>query len=195
MTLLALIRHGQTSWNTDGRMQGRADIPLSPDGIAELRRLRTPALLADATWLSSPLRRARQTAEILHGSHRIDERLIEADWAAWEGLASAITQHHATRIAAHGRAGLDFCPPGGESPRAIQQRLRSLFADLGPAGGTYAAVTHKGVIRAALSLATGWDMTAKPPVKLAWRAAHLFDIAADGSCRLRSANVPLEAAP
>jgi len=195
MTLLALIRHGETAWNTDGRMQGRADIPLSPAGIDELRRLRPPAILAGAEWLASPLRRARQTAEILHGAHRVEERLIEGDWAAWEGLASAITEPHAARIAARGLAGLDFSPPGGESPRAIQRRLASLFADLAGREGTMAAVTHKGVIRAALSLATGWDMLGKPPVKLAWRAAHLFDIAPGGSCTLRAANVSLEAAP
>jgi probable phosphoglycerate mutase len=191
MTLIALIRHGQTLWNTEGRMQGRADIPLSPAGIAEMKALGVPPDLRGAVWLSSPLKRARQTAAILHGGHRVDDRLIEGDWAAWEGLASAVTAPHAARIAARGQAGLDFRPPGGESPRDIQRRLMALFIELAPKGGTYAAVTHKGVIRAAFSLATGWDMRTKPPVKLVWRAAHLFDIAADGSIALRAANIAM----
>jgi probable phosphoglycerate mutase len=61
--------------------------------------------------------------------------------------------------------GLDFRPPGGESPREVRARLESLFADL--TDELVVCVTHKGVIRAALSLATGWDMLAKPPLRLA----------------------------
>jgi len=69
-------------------------------------------------------------------------------------------------MAANEARGLDFRPDGGESPRKVRARLESLLADLA-AGPDAILVTHKGVIRAAVSLATGWDMTAKPPLRLA----------------------------
>ncbi|BCW87108.1 2,3-bisphosphoglycerate-dependent phosphoglycerate mutase [Alphaproteobacteria bacterium SO-S41] len=192
MTTLALIRHGVTAWNEEGRIQGRADIPLSPKGIAELRTLRAPAALAGATWLTSPLRRARQTAELLHGDAATEDRLIETNWGAWEGLSTAITNPRAERLSARGQSGLDLRPPHGESPRDVQARLRPLFADLAVRGGAFVGVTHKGIIRATLSLALGWDMAQKPPVKLRWRAAHLFDLKPDGTVTLLQANLMLE---
>jgi probable phosphoglycerate mutase len=195
MTLLALIRHGETAWNAEHRLQGRTDIGLSPKGAAELRALAPPAALAHAVWLTSPLRRARQTAALLRAEPAVEPLLIEAHWGAWEGLTDAVVGPLAARMAARGTGGLDLRPPGGESPRDVRHRLSALMARLAPLGGTVAAVTHRGVIRAALSLATGWDMTGKPPVTMTWRAAHLFEIAADGSCTLHAANVPLEASP
>ena len=192
MTTLALIRHGVTAWNKEGRIQGRADIGLSPEGIAELRTLRAPAALDGATWLTSPLRRTRQTAELLHGTAAVEDRLIETNWGAWEGLSTTITNPRADRISARGQSGLDLRPPGGESPRDLQARLSPLFADLAQRGGAFVGITHKGIIRATLSLALGWDMEAKPPVKLRWRAAHLFDLKPDGSVMLRAANMMLE---
>jgi broad specificity phosphatase PhoE len=50
MTLIALIRHGETAWNVERRIQGRSDIALSPAGIAELRALAPPPALQGATW-------------------------------------------------------------------------------------------------------------------------------------------------
>lgn len=195
MTLLALIRHGATAWNAEGRIQGRADIGLSPAGIAELRSLRPPDAIDGAVWLTSPLRRARQTAELLNGGAEIEERLIETDWGAWEGLETAFTHPRAERLAGPGRTGRDFRPPGGESPRDMQARLQNLFGELASRGGGFVGVTHKGVIRAALGLALDWDMEAKPPVKLHWRAAHLFDLGLGGRIALRAANLPLEPRP
>ena len=195
MTLLALIRHGETAWNVEGRIQGRSDIGLSPRGIAELRSLMPPPELSGARWISSPMRRALQTADILNGAAESETRLIETNWAAWEGLCSTVTQHHARRISARGRGGLDFHPPGGESPRDVQHRLRSMFTDLAQRGSPVVGVTHKGVIRAALSLATGWDMLDKPPVKLKWRAAHLFRVSRDCGVSLEQPNVMLVPRP
>lgn len=191
MTMLALIRHGETAWNAEGRIQGRADVGLSPAGIAELRALTPPIELSGARWITSPMLRARQTANLLNGQADIEPRLIETDWAAWEGLCSTVTSYHAHRISARGLAGLDFRPPGGESPRDVQARLTDLFADLARSKTPVVGVTHKGVIRAALSLATGWDMQGKPPVKLKWRAAHLFRLAADGAVSLEQPNLML----
>ncbi len=192
MTLIALIRHGATAWNAEGRIQGRADVPLSPEGRAELRALAPPPELDGGAWLSSPLRRARETARLLHGAASIDPGLVETDWGAWEGLTRDATTALSHRIAARGAAGLDFCPPGGETPRQVQQRLQDFFARRAAGGhGLAIGVTHKGVIRAALSLALGWDMLEKPPIKLKWRAAHLFRARPDGTVTLESANLLL----
>lgn len=191
MTTIALIRHGATQWNGEGRVQGRVDTPLSPAGRHELRSLAIPDRQQGATWLASPLRRAVETAAILNGGATIEPRLIETHWGAWEGLMSVVTAQHAARITARGRAGLDFRPPHGEGPHDVRARLTDLFAELGAKGGAYVGVTHKGVIRAALSLAIGWDMIDKAPVKLSWRAFHLFGIAPDGTLSLIEPNIRL----
>jgi probable phosphoglycerate mutase len=87
--------------------------------------------------------------------------------------------------------GLDLTPAGGESPRAVQARLLLLLARLAAAGRPTGAVTHKGVLRALLALATGWDMRGDPPVKLRPATLHLFELAADGTPRLVRANLAL----
>jgi broad specificity phosphatase PhoE len=171
-----LIRHGRTAWNEERRMQGRADLPLSPEGRAEVLGWRLPEAWADARWFSSPLRRATETAALLSDRPvTVEPRLIEMDWGAFEGRTLADLRAEAPEaMAANEARGLDFRPPEGESPREVRTRLESLFADLGadPFDETIVVcVTHKGVVRAALSLATGWDMLAKPPLRLADNAA------------------------
>ena len=69
-------------------------------------------------------------------------------------------------MAANEGRGLDFRPPGGESPRDVQRRLAELMAALAGDGRDCVAVTHRGVQRAALGLATGWDFLAPPPLTL-----------------------------
>lgn len=191
MIRLAFIRHGATAWNAEGRIQGRVDTPLSPEGRAELRVLAPPPELDGATWFASPLRRATDTAHLLGHAPRAEPFLIETDWGGWEGLTRDVITPPSLRIAARGAAGLDFRPPGGESPREVQQRLQQFFARLVVGGPDFAVcVTHKGVIRAALSLALEWDMLDKPPLKLKWRAAHLFTWR-DGQLALSAANLML----
>ena len=85
--------------------------------------------------------------------------------------------------------GLDFRPPGGESPRDVQARLRPLLARL---DGRTIFVTHKGVLRALYALATGWTMTGKPPQKLLDGRAHAFAVAPDGTPSVAELNIPLE---
>ena len=147
-------------------MQGRADLPLSPAGRTEVSRWRLPRGWAGARWLSSPLQRATETAALLtERPVRVEPRLIEMDWGAWEGRTLAELRAEAPAAMAENEArGLDFRPTGGESPREVRVRLETLLAELTDA--LVVCVTHKGVMRAALSIATGWDMTRKPPVRL-----------------------------
>ena len=169
MTPVLLVRHGLTDWNEGGRIQGRTDLGLSSRGRAEVASWRLPATWATGRLLSSPLRRARETAALL--SERapvVDGRLIEMDWGAWQGRRLADLRAEApAAMAANEARGLDFRPPGGESPREVCARLHPLLIELGADPRPVVAVCHKGVIRAALTLATGWDMRSRPPLRLA----------------------------
>ena len=168
MTPVLLVRHGPTEWNASGRIQGHVDIDLSPGGRAQVARWRLPAAWAEARVLSSPLCRARETAAILTGrTPTIDPRLIEMDWGRYQGrrLQELRAEAPAAMAANEGR-GLDFRPPGGESPREVCARLQTLLAELASDPRPAVAVCHKGVIRAGLVLATGWDMQSRPPVRL-----------------------------
>lgn len=96
-----LVRHGETAWNREGRYQGRTDIPLSPDGEAQVRALgqRLAHLPIDIA-IASPLSRAKNTAQaILAGREtplELDEGLLEISHGQWEGqLASDIELSHA----------------------------------------------------------------------------------------------------
>ena len=192
MTVLGLIRHGETKWNRLGKMQGHADIPLTDDARLTLKHCRPPSALQNATWLTSPLSRARETATLLgiHGA-LIDNRLIETNWGEWQGLTiSELRSTLGEAFLAQEGKGRHFQPPKGESPADVMTRLHPFLVDIGTRGQKSAAVTHKGVIRAALALAYDWDMTTPAPVKLTWQAAHLFEVAQDGGIRPLEMNVP-----
>lgn len=160
-TDVLLVRHAATDWNEERRLQGRADRPLSAAGRRALENWRLPASFADARLLSSPLVRARDTARRF-GEPRIEPRLIEMDWGAWEGLKLAdLRRADPSGMRANEARGLDFRPPGGESPREVRDRLGELLVGL-DGSGPAVLVTHKGVMRAVLSLATSWDFTDRP---------------------------------
>lgn len=88
---LYMIRHGETQWNVSRRFQGRSDIPLNDEG-RRLARITAEALaeVPFARIYTSPLKRARETAELIKGEHDIpvilDERIIEIGFGVYEGL-------------------------------------------------------------------------------------------------------------
>lgn len=187
---LVLLRHGATDWNAAGRLQGRADIGLSDAGRTALAGRSVPAAFRDRDWYVSPLRRAQDTAALLGLTPRIEPALIEMDWGQYEGCTlPELRAAYGDAFTANEDRGLDLQPPGGESPRQVQQRLlpwlRSLPADAG-------AVAHKGIIRAILALAFDWPMLGRAPVKLDWHCLQEFSITDDGRPTLVAANVPLE---
>jgi broad specificity phosphatase PhoE len=195
MTVLALLRHGATEWNAAGRLQGRSDIPLSAAGRAALSARQPPAELAGFTWLTSPLRRAVDTAAALGiADARPEPRLIEMDWGLWEGRTLAALRRLPNGAMARAEAaGLDFRPAGGESPREVQARVRPLLVEIAAAGRPVAAVTHKGVIRAIFALAVRWDMHGRAPLRLDWQAVHLFRLDGAGRAATLRLNLPLRA--
>ena len=179
-------------------MQGRRDIPLSPAGRAEVARWRIPATLPkDVEWISSPLRRATETAGMLAPvPPRIEPALIEMDWGEWEGFSlDDLRTRHGRAFTDNERRGLDFRPPGGESPRDVHHRVQAWLRELAQRDRSTLAVTHKGVLRALLVAATGWDMTAKPPFKLQPGCLHQFRIEPGGGLSVHQCNIPLATLP
>ncbi|MBM3560301.1 MAG: histidine phosphatase family protein [Alphaproteobacteria bacterium] len=187
MTTVAFIRHGPTGWNAEGRLQGRADTPLNDAGRAMVASWRMPAEIAGFAVLASPLRRARETAAILgHRAPDIDDRLVERDWGDWSGRLRADCQPDIDTM------GADMAPPGGESAAAVAARVAAVLADITASGAPRLIVAHRGIIRAAYALATGWDMRGAPPAKLSRKAAHLFALAADGTPSVLRLNLRLD---
>ena len=202
MTTLALFRHGPTQWNAEGRLQGQADTALSADGRAAVAAWRLPARWATAAIVSSPLRRCRETIEILRITHphlgvaTIDPRFIERDWGNWEGRTLAeLRREQGETMARNEARGLDFRPDNGESAREMQQRLLPALAELARAGDDRLVATHRGVIRAIYALATGWDMKHKPPDKMSRHALQVFHLADAGRPTVAELNVRLSREP
>jgi probable phosphoglycerate mutase len=193
MTRLAFLRHGRTDWNAEGRLTGRADIPLSAAGRCEIAHRRLPEQFASAVWHVSPLQRARETATLLgQAASRLEPRLIEMDFGRFEGeRLQELRARLGGEMQANEDRGLDFQPPGGESPRMVQKRLRPFLQEVAEAGGLHVAVCHKSVIRCAMALAYDWPMIGRAPVKLRWECLHVFSVDGDGGLHPVCMNMPL----
>lgn len=193
---IALLRHGITDWNARGLIQGRTDIPLSAPGAARLRRVRVGDGFLRARWVTSPLQRAVQTAAILNPGATIDSQpdLVETHWGEWEGTRRdelpALIRERALQTA----CALDFTPPGGESARMVRRRLLRWCAAAATQTAVV-AVTHKGVIRSALSAACGWDMSGDLRPKPNWSLPHIFRLDDDGKLQLVRLNCPWDEPP
>ena len=194
MTTIALIRHAATEWNEGGRVQSTTDVPLSDGGRETVRSWKAPSRLNEFQWVSSPLSRAVETANILAGAppHRTDHRLVEMDWAVWEGMTIAELR---TEIGHPGEAwragGLDFKAPGGESQRDVQTRLLSFYREVAEAQQPTVVVCHRGVVRATYSLAAEWDQKTPWPDTLGDNCVHLFRLQPHGHPEIEELNVPL----
>jgi len=175
MVLLAMLRHGDTAWSAEGRIQGRSDPPLTDDARQKLRRFRLPQVCAGMRIVTSPLARCVETAALLGAPNAGREsRIAEMSWGAWEGRRLAdLRAEFGAQMSENEARGWDFRPAGGESPREVLARVRAWLAELEE---PTLAVTHRGVIRAVYAHAAGWDMRGKPPAKLAWDAVHVFRV-------------------
>lgn len=153
VTRLLLIRHGETSANVDGRMQGRGDDPLTERGqqqvLAVAERLKREAHPVTALY-TSPLGRARLTADAIGESLGVTPQprdgLQEINLGSLEGASAA-------ELAAVLASGPDTRYPEGESLREFVERSVGTMAGLIAAhpGETIAVVTHGGVISTVLS--------------------------------------------
>lgn len=180
---VCLIRHARTGWNEDGRIQGQTDIPLSPGGRAQVATWRLPAGFDAGACITSPLSRTRETAALLgFPDPPSDPRLAEMRWGSFEGRTlEDLRAERGEAMRDLEAAGLDFQPPGGESPRLVAERLADCLRDLAATERDHLIVTHKGVLRASLILALGWNMRGKPPVRYDPDRALVHELAPSGA--------------
>lgn len=167
---LLLVRHGETAWNREGRYQGRTDVPLSPDGEAQVAALgRRLAPIPIAVAIASPLARTRATAEAILAGRAVtleaEPALIEISHGQWEGqLATDIELSHAEMLGTwRSRPDRDVpAGPGAETLGDVEARawpvLVRTCARLGP-DDTALLVAHDAVNRVLLCRVLGLPLT------------------------------------
>jgi broad specificity phosphatase PhoE len=162
---LLLIRHGETDWNNEARVQGHSDTPLNATGLAQARQLaaRLAAEDAFAAMYASPLSRARVTAEIVAArcgvTPLLDDRLKEQMLGEFEGLTDAeFEQRFPGALAAWRVDPIQNPIPGQETRADFQRRVQSFLDDLRARhtdGTRVAIVTHGGTIGMMLATLIG----------------------------------------
>ncbi len=167
---LYVIRHGQTDYNREGRLQGSRDIPLNALGRSQAagngkRLAALPGFDASAQdWVASPLSRTRQTMELVRENagldprtYRTDDLLIELSFGDWEGLTmDEVERDHPGIDRERDQAKWEFCPPGegAESYEMLAKRIDRFLARV---TGPMVVVAHGGVIRALFNRIGGID--------------------------------------
>ena len=194
---LLLLRHGETDWNSEGRMQGHSDTPLNANGIAQAHQLaaRVASEESFAAMYASPLARARVTAEIIaqqcNLTPLLDDRLKEQCLGDLEGLTGTEFEQRFPEVLAAWRADPLQTPlPGQEKSDAFQQRVQAFLADLQArhADGTrVAVVTHGGTIGMMLATLIGLDIGKRFPFWLDNASISHVDLSG-GRVRVRLLN-------
>lgn len=148
MTRILLVRHGQSTWNADGRWQGRADPPLSDLGVRQAEvAAETVAEFGITRLWASPLVRADQTARILSSRLGLevehDDRLVERDAGDWTGKTRTEIEEGWPGFLDGGRR-----PNGFETDDVLHERALAAMADIGQhAHEPVAVISHGGLIR------------------------------------------------
>ena len=155
---LVLVRHGDTEWSQNGRHTSRTDLPLLASGIERGRAL-APALarFEFARVLSSPLQRARSTAEAAGYGDRVEltADLTEWDYGDYEGLTSPQIHEQDPDW----RLWTDGCP-GGESPGDVSARVDRLIAEAVRASGDVLMFAHGHILRSVAARWSGFEVAA-----------------------------------
>jgi broad specificity phosphatase PhoE len=173
--LLYYIRHGETDWNREGRLQGRREIPINANGRAQARHcggVLRDLLARDAIdpagldFVASPLGRARETMQLvrtelgLDSSYRVDARLAEISFGAWEGFTTAeLRARWPDALAEREHDKWGFTPPQAESYAMVSLRVRDWYRSL---TRDTVAVAHGGVLRG-LTVQLGIASAAEAP--------------------------------
>lgn len=161
MPLLYYIRHGETDWNVEARLQGRRDIPINARGRVQARLsgeilsdllARDARAAGDLDFVASPLERTRETMELMRAAmgltpqhYRTDDRLIEVSFGRWEGMTlPEVSARWPEAAVARERDKWDFEPPEAESYAAMSLRVRGWYDGL---TSDTVAVSHGGVLR------------------------------------------------
>ena len=154
-TRFGLIRHAQTVWNREKRIQGHSDSPLTADG--EKQASSWGKILSQFSWdriLASDTGRALATAEIINTDLKIslttETRLREQDWGQWVGKTVRQIEAQAPQVLDEQvYAGWNFCPPGGEPRHSVLKRSQEALQEAAERypGEILLVVTHEGVVK------------------------------------------------
>ncbi len=206
-TTLVLVRHGATDHTTEKRFSGRGghDPALNADGRAQVRAVAdwlAPLAEEIDVVLSSPLRRTRETAEIIAErlSHQVEveEGLAEAAFGTWEGLTFHEVQQAYPDDLDAWLGSLDVAPGGhGDSFKEMDQRVRRTRDRLlsGYPGKAVLAVTHVTPIKMLVRMALGAPLDAVYKMELAPASVTVISWFEDGTASLRLFNArPMESA-
>lgn len=156
-TRIVLVRHGETEFNADGRLQGQMDVPLSARGVSQAEAV-APVIagMNPVAILSSPLMRARVTAEAIGRAARvdvgIDERLKEVDVGQWAGQTVPDLHRNDPDYTRLMTSGEDFRRSDGETTAEVAERVTSAIHDAVRVhqGETACLVAHGFALRAAV---------------------------------------------
>ena len=155
ITHFGLMRHAETLWNQEKKIQGQNDSPLTINGKNQADRW--GLILKSYSWdriLASDTGRAVETAKRVNATLKIllvtDSRLREQDWGDWVGKTiSQIKAEQPSILAEQETAGWNFCPPGGEDRKSVLARSRQALQEAAAKwpGENLLVVTHEGVIK------------------------------------------------
>ncbi len=184
---LIFIRHGETDWNAEGRLQGQHDIPLNGRGRdqaasagRDARKYIAREGLTELRFVASPLSRTRDTMEIARGAmgldpreYALDDRLMELSFGRWEGLIWPQVQAM-DPWAAKAREGDKwlFQPPGGESYAMLADRLRPWLATV---SSDTLVVSHGGVARVLMAMIGGIPVSDAPMMDIHQGRVLIFE--------------------
>jgi probable phosphoglycerate mutase len=162
--VLILVRHGRTAYNAAGRLQGRVDEPLDELGRRQAVAVAERVGAVDEL-VSSPLLRARQTADAFGVPYVIDERWIELAYGIYEGVHHADVPSEAWR---QWREDASFVPEGGESLAGLNDRVLDACDEIVARARdrNVVVVSHVSPIKCAVAWALGSG------IEIAWRS-HL----------------------
>ena len=158
MGTLLIVRHGETEWNAEGRIQGHTDIGLSENGAQQARSLgqRLADRQIDVAY-SSDLKRTSETARLALGHRNVvlneTPRLREYHKGIFEGMTlTEIQTQFPDEYPKYLEKDLSYAPEGGETTRDVSTRMASIFQEIKAKhlDETVLVVSHGGALRAAM---------------------------------------------
>jgi len=195
-TRVLMVRHGSTEHSLEGRFSGRNDLPLDERGRRQARAIAAhiASLNPVDEVISSPLRRARETAQALvdrvGGTVEVHDGLIETEFGEWEGLTIDETHTKWPDLLATWLKQADIAPPSGESFQDVEARaLQALQEILGRyRGKRVVLVSHVTPIKTLLRLALGAPQETMFRFHLDTASLSVVDYYADGTSSVRTIN-------